>query len=98
MISRELCIRRWRAVNNFTRATPLNTVSENLLSVRRRGWQQDLKARATLGPVPGRDLAVHLLDDAPADAQAEAGALAARLGGDEGHEQARQHLGRDARS
>ena len=54
----------------------------------------------TLVPSPGslsqHDLAARLLDEAVGHRQAQAGALPGRLGGEEGFEGARQHLGRHA--
>jgi hypothetical protein len=58
--------------------------------------QDDRESGAALGPVLGSDIAAHALDDVVADRQAEAGALAGRLGGEERLEQARQDLGGNA--
>src|SRR5206468_3922803 len=59
---------------------------------RRRPGQDDLEARAAFWPVRSGNVAAHLLDDSPADAQAEPGPLAARLGRNEADEHARQHI------
>src|SRR4051812_38637380 len=85
-----------RAANTDSKTTATSDMAELLGG--RCGAEHDQEPRAALGPVLGAQLAAERVHDAGADAQPQAGARAHVLGGEEGVEDAGQHLGGDPRA